>query len=139
MDFVELAADGAEEVAAGSGVAFNLDGDAFVFFIGTDEGGVVAFLQHYAAAPVGALADFAVHTDDEAGDDAGGQNVVVILEGEGALPFSGVGFFFGEESGDEELGVGMTIEIKAQVKLAHDADEEAVLVAGIAIGIKNIG
>lgn len=139
MDFVELAADGAEEVAAGSGVAFNLDGDAFVFFIGADEGGVVAFLQHDAAAPVGALADFAVHADDEAGDDAGRQNVVVILEGEGALPFSSVGFFFGEESGDEELGVGMTIEIKAQVKLAHDADEEAVLVAGIAIGIKNIG
>ena len=139
MDFVELAADGAEEVAAGSGVAFNLDGDAFVFFIGTNQGGVVAFLQHDAAAPVGALADFAVHADDEAGDDAGRQNVVVILEGEAVLPFSSVGFFFGEESGDEELGVGMTIDIKAQVKLAHDADEEAVLVAGIAIGIKNIG
>ena len=139
MDFVELAADGAEEVAAGAGIAFNLDGDAFVFAIGAHQGGVVAFFQHNAAAPVGALINFAVHANDEARNNAGRQDVVMILEGEGALPFSGIGFFFGKESGNEKLGVGMTIKIKAQIKLAHDADEEAVLITGIAVRIENIG
>ena len=139
MDFVELAADGAEEVAAGDGITFNLNGDAFVFAIGTNQGRVVTFFQHNAAAPVGALTNFAVHADDEARNNAGRQDVVMILEVEGALPFSSVGFFFGKESRNEKLSVGMTIEIKAQIKLAHDADEETVLVARIAIGTENVG
>jgi hypothetical protein len=85
------------------------------------------------------LADFAVHADDETGDDAGGEDVVVVLEGEGGLPVSGFGFFFGQESRNEESLVGVTIDRKAEIKLSHDVDQEAVFVAGIAARIEDGG
>ena len=85
VDFVEYVADDQQERSAGGFAIVDGDEDFFVFGIGFDAGEVVGFaafgiFQDYATAPVGLVVDFFVGEDDEAGDDAFGQDAVVVLK-----------------------------------------------------------
>ncbi len=80
--------------------------------------------------------DFFVGEDDEARQDAVGEDGVVVLEVEGLCgEVDVVGLFFGEEGGDEEvLGVG---EGETELECAHEFEEAVMARFGVAIGGEN--
>lgn len=63
--------------------ALGFDGDGVVFVVGADEGTAAVELEDDSAAPTHGFVDEGVVTDDEAGDDSAGENVVMVLEMEG--------------------------------------------------------
>lgn len=81
MEFGEVGADGGEEGAGSWALGF--DGDGVVFFICADEGTAAVELEDDSAAPTHGFVDEGVVADDEARDDAAGENVVMVLEMEG--------------------------------------------------------
>ena len=81
---------------------------------------------------MGAFVDFLVHEDDEAREDAVGEDAVVILKFQGvALEFGVFRFLFGQEAGDEESRRGTIADGEAEFKFAHQPGQEVVTVAGI--------
>lgn len=78
MEFGEVGADGAEE-GAGAG-ALNFDADEVVFFVGADEGFAVVEGENGSATPAHGFVNQGVVADDEAGNDAAGEDVVVVLK-----------------------------------------------------------
>ena len=78
VEFGEVGADGGEEGAGSWALGF--DGDGVVFFVGSDEGTAAVELEDDSAAPTHGFVDEGVVADDEAGDDAAGENVVMVLE-----------------------------------------------------------
>ena len=135
VDMVEVGTDDAQQLPPGGFCTADPDEDDFVCSIGFDQGAAAFMDQDDAAAPVGAFGNQRAGADDEAGDDAAGEDVVAILEGEGVGPVAGVGFCFAEQVGDEELLVGF--EVEAKFEFAHHVDDEQLFVAGITAGVED--
>lgn len=129
VDGAEGVAEEAEEDAAGAFSAADGDIDFAIFGVGFDAGDVVGFVafavgEEDAAAPEGLFVKPIVGEDDEAGHDAGGEDAVVVLEFEGVAllltwELGIVGFFFGEETGEEEAGLGAVGQVEAKLEFFH--------------------
>ena len=83
---------------------------------------------------MGAVVDFLVHEDDEAREDAVGEDAVVILKFQGfAFEFGVLRLFFRQNAGDEESRRGTMADGEAEFKFAHQPGEAVVAAAEIFI------
>ena len=109
--------------------AFYGDGDLAVFNICLDQRFVLADFQHHASAPDEVIFNLLVHADNEAGDDAGGQNGIGILKGRDAVEFQFGGFVFGQQIRDKEGFI--SFDVVAEFELFHHVHDEETFAARI--------
>ena len=138
LEGVKLGADDGQEGAPGALRAADPDEYLPVLTVRFDQGFVPVVGQHHAAAPIGVLVNIRVHAHDKARNDAAGQHVVMVLESQRVIPVAGVGFFFGQQVGDQELFVREALKIKTEFKLAHHVHDEQVLVPGVFPAVQNL-
>ena len=97
MDLIQLISYRGQGVPPRVFNSINGNGDLAIFNICLHQGFVLADLQHNARAPGEMIFNLLVHEDNEAGDDAGWQNGIVILKSRDAVEFRFGGFIFGEQ------------------------------------------
>ena len=136
MDLIQLIPYRGQGVTAGVFETINGDGDLAVFNIGFDQGFVLANFEHHTRAPDEAIINLLVHADDEAGDDAGGQDGIGILKGRDAVEFQFGGFIFGQQVRDEEGFIGF--DVVAQFELFHHVHDEKTFAARIFGQVENL-
>ncbi len=137
VDGVQRAAHHREGIPAGFAFARHADENLLVLVVGFDQRQIVAALEHHARAPDGVLVDEGVHADDEARDDAAGQDAVVELEGQRIGPIAGEGFFARQQVGDQVFAV-VAFEGIAQLELAHHVHDEHVTGTRVGFAIEHL-
>jgi len=128
MNLIQLIPYRGQGITAGVFDSVNGDGDLAIFNIGFDQSSVFANFEHDACAPDEVIFNLLIHADNEAGDDAGGQNRIEIFKSRDTVEFQFGGFVFREQVRDEEVFIGF--DVVAQFELFHHVTMKSRLPRG---------